>query len=188
MKLVLISGSMVGNKTKTALQAVEKRLNTSYPDVEIEVIDLAQLTIQFSDGRPYFEYTGDTLVLTETLMEADGIVIGTPTYQASIPAPLKNTFDLLPIYALRDKTVGVIVTAGSSKHYLMVEQQLKPILTYMKAKVLSDYVFIEEHDIDNHGIANYDIDVRINRLVEQMVYGIELQQQLTKKLEDSFEF
>lgn len=50
-------------------------------------------------------------------------------FQASIPATLKNVFDLLPVNAFRDKVVSIIVTAGTPKYYMMVEQQLKPILS-----------------------------------------------------------
>jgi FMN reductase len=62
-------------------------------------------------------------------MDADAIIIGTPIFQASIPAALKNVFDLLPTSAFLDKVVGVIATAGSSKHYLIPAQHLLPILT-----------------------------------------------------------
>jgi FMN reductase len=72
------------------------------------------------------DYEGDTAFVTKKIMEADAIVIGTPIFQASIPATLKNIFDLLPVNAFRDKVVSVLVTAGSSKHYLVPEQQLKP--------------------------------------------------------------
>ncbi len=33
---------------------------------------------------------GDTKYVTETIMAADALIIGTPTFQASIPATLKK--------------------------------------------------------------------------------------------------
>lgn len=66
------------------------------------LIDLAEYDIQFSDGRDYWEYEGDTRYVARTVMEADAIIIGTPIFQASIPATLKNIFDLLPFSAFRD--------------------------------------------------------------------------------------
>ena len=65
----------------------------------------------------------------------------------SIPATLKNVFDLLPTNAFRDKVVGMVATAGSAKHFLIPAQQLTPILTYMKAQVVQPYVFVEEKDL-----------------------------------------
>ena len=69
--------------------------------------------------------------------------------------------------------VSIVVTAGTSKHYLMVEQQLKPILAYMKAHIVPTYVFIEEKDFLRKEIINDDILFRIERLVEDIVLSVE---------------
>src|SRR5690606_8112796 len=107
--------------------------------------------------------------VTREIMEADAVIIGTPVFQASIPATLKNIFDLLPEKALLDKVVGIIVTAGSSKHFLMAEQHLKPILAYMKAQIIQTYVFIEEKDFYQKQIINDDVLLRIDRLVDDLI-------------------
>ncbi|QJD88426.1 NADPH-dependent FMN reductase [Cohnella herbarum] len=166
MKIVGLSGSKVGSKTRTAMDYAVKSFADKYPDAEITLIDLADYDVQFSDGRSYLEYEGDTGFVTRKLMEADAIVIGTPIFQASIPATLKNIFDLLPVNAFRDKIVSMLVTAGTPKHYLVAEQQLKPILAYMKAQIVQTYVFIEEKDFHRKEIVDDDVLFRIDRLVE----------------------
>lgn len=60
MKMVGISGSVVGSKTRTAMDYTIKVITEKYPDVQTTVIDLAEYDIQFSDGRNYREYEGDT--------------------------------------------------------------------------------------------------------------------------------
>lgn len=169
MKIVGISGSIVGSKTKTAMKYVEKEILEKYPDAEFTLLDLADYQIQFSDGRNYLEYEGDTAFVTKTIMEADAIVMGTPIFQASIPATLKNIFDLLPVNAFRDKVISMLVTAGSAKHYLVIEQQLKPIISYMKGQIVQTYVFIEEKDFHQKKIVNDDVLLRIERLVEDTI-------------------
>ncbi|QUW20753.1 NAD(P)H-dependent oxidoreductase [Sporosarcina sp. Marseille-Q4063] len=169
MKIALLAGSNVGSKTRTAMDYTLKIVNEKYPDAEIILLDLAEYELVFSDGRNYWEYEGDTKYVTEIIMAADAIIIGTPTFQASIPATLKNIFDLLPVNAFRDKVVSALVTAGTAKHYLMVEQQLKPILAYMKAKIVQTYVFIEEKDFHRKEIINDDVLFRLERLVEDTV-------------------
>jgi len=169
MKIVGLSGSIVGTKTKTAMDYTIKAIRENYEEIETTLIDLAAYDIQFSDGRNYFEYEGDTRYVAQTIMEADAIIIGTPIFQASIPATLKNIFDLLPENAFQDKVVSMLVTAGSPKHYLIVEQQLKPILAYMKAQIVQTYVFIEEQDFYRKEIINDDVLFRIERLVEDTV-------------------
>src|SRR5690625_1027510 len=166
MQIVGLSGSIVGSKTRTAMDYTVKSMREKYPDAEVTLIDLADYDVQFSDGRNYLEYENDTGLITKMIMEADAIVIGTPIFQASIPATMKNIFDLLPIDGLQDKVVAMLVTAGSAKHYLIAEQQLKPILAYMKAQIVQTYVFIEEKDFMQKEIINDDVFFRIDRLVE----------------------
>ncbi|RED56017.1 NADPH-dependent FMN reductase [Cohnella lupini] len=169
MKIIGISGSIVGSKTRTAMTYTLELARKKYPDAEIELLDLADYELVFSDGRNYSDYEGDTKTVTEAIMAADAIIIGTPTFQASIPATLKNIFDLLPVDAFRDKVVSILVTAGTPKHYLMAEQQLKPILAYMKAHIVPLYVFIEEKDFHRKEIVNDDVLFRLERLVEDTV-------------------
>ncbi len=122
-------------------------------------------------------------------MEADAIIIGTPIFQASIPATLKNNiFDLLPISAFRDKVVSILVTAGSAKHYLIPEQQLKPILSYMKAQIVQTYVFIEEKDFYRKEIINDDVILRIERLVEDTLVLTETYMKIREAKEAEYGF
>jgi len=188
MKIVALAGSIIGTNTKTALTKTVEIFSEKYPQHEIKLLDLADYTLQFSDGRNYFEYEGDTKYVTETIMAADAIVIGTPTFQASIPGTLKNIFDLLPVNAFREKIVSIIVTAGSAKHYLMVEQQLKPILAYMKAHIVPTYVFIEEKDFLRQEIVNDDILFRIERLAEDTVLTVEAFEAIRIKQEEEYDF
>lgn len=188
MKIVALAGSIVGSKTKTAMVKVVEILQQKYPEHEVILLDLAEYNLEFSDGRNYFEYEGDTKYVTETIMVADAIIIGTPTFQASIPATLKNIFDLLPVNAFRDKTVSTVVTAGTSKHYLMVEQQLKPILAYMKAHIVPTYVFIEEKDFLRKEIINDDVLFRLERLAEDTVMVADAFAEIRMKKDAEYDF
>ncbi|CAI9390470.1 MULTISPECIES: NADPH-dependent FMN reductase [Bacillaceae] len=188
MKIVGLSGSKVGSKTRTAMDYTMKTIAEHYPEVEITLLDLADYDIPFSDGRNYLEYDGDAGYVTKTLMEADAIIIGTPVFQASIPATLKNIFDLLPQNAFRDKVVSMLVTAGSAKHYLIVEQQLKPILAYMKAQIVQTYVFIEEKDFYRKEITDDDVLFRIERLVEDTIVLTQTFSEIREKKEAKYDF
>lgn len=188
MKIVGLSGSIVGTKTRTAMNYLSKEISEKYPEIEFTLIDLADYHLQFSDGRNYLEYDGDTGYVTKTIMEADAIIFGTPIFQASIPATLKNVFDLLPVNAFRDKVAGMLVTAGSPKHYLVAEQQLKPILAYMKAQIVQTYVFIEEKDFHQKEIVNDDIFFRIERLVEDTILLTKTYTALREERDTKYDF
>ncbi|SHG28507.1 NADPH-dependent FMN reductase [Ornithinibacillus halophilus] len=188
MKIVGLSGSKVGSKTRTAMDYTINYINENYPEADVTLIDLKDYDVQFSDGRNFLEYEGDTGYVARTIMEADAVVIGTPIFQASIPATLKNIFDLLPEQAFLDKVVSILVTAGSSKHFLIPEQQLKPILSYMKAQIVQTYVFIEEKDFYRKEITNEDILFRLQRLVEDTVSLTETYQKIREAKEAQYGF
>lgn len=188
MKIVGLSGAIIGHKTQTAMNYLMTALKKQAPQAEMELIDLADIDVRFSDGRNYLDYTGDTGRVAKTLMEADALAIGTPIFQASIPGTLKNIFDLLPVNALAGKVAGAVVTAGSPKHFLVAEQQLLPILTYMKAQVVHPYVFIEEKDFYHGKIKNDDILYRIDRLAEDLVTLTETYAKIRAEKEKEYGF
>ncbi len=188
MKIVGLSGSIVGSKTRTAMDLVIQSIQKQAPDAEVILLDLADYTLPFSDGRNYLDYVGDAQYVTQTLMEADAIIFGSPVFQASIPATLKNTFDLLPQNAFRDKVASMLITAGSDKHYLVAEYHLKPILNYMKAHIVPTYVFIEDQDFHRKELINDDARFRIDRLVEDTLLLAKTYQEIRKAKEAEYDF
>ena len=169
MKIVGLVGTIIGWSAPTAMKNVQTLLERKYSGEQVDVIDLADYNVEFSDGRNYLDYTGDTGIVVRKLMDADVIIIVTPVFQASIPGTLKNIFDLLPMDAFRDKTVGMMVLAGSEKHYLVAEQHLKPILSFMKANIVQSYVFVLQKDIVKGEIMSQDVLFRIDRLVDEIM-------------------
>src|SRR5699024_962172 len=122
MKVVGISGSIVGSKTRTAMGYVSRELSEKYPDVDFTLLDLADYELEFSDGRHYLKYGGDTTYVVEQILEADAIIIVTLIFLASITVILINIFDFLTEQVLHDKVISIVVTAGSLKHFLNAVQ------------------------------------------------------------------
>ena len=60
MKMVLLSGSNVGTKTRTVIDRLAEAVASYDPTIELSVIDLAEADMKFADGRIFTEYTGDT--------------------------------------------------------------------------------------------------------------------------------
>ncbi len=179
MRILAINASLSGRKTGIAL-------NHIYFDesVDYTVVNLKDLNMSFADGRDYRDYENDNRKLVQKMIDADALIIATPFFQASIPGVLKNLFDLLPINALQGKTVGIIVTAGSPRHYLVVQQQLIPILHYLKTDVISKYVFLEPSDFDDNIIKD-DIVLRLESLSSTMLLNVKTQK---KENEERYSF
>jgi FAD reductase [NAD(P)H] len=102
---------------------------------------------------------------------ADFYIIGTPIFQSSITGVLKNIFDLVPVSMIVNKVMGFIATGGTNHHYLVVENQLKPIAGFFRAYVAPGHVYInDEHFNDQQQIANADIVTRIEKLADEVVF------------------
>ena len=188
MKIVGLSGSIVGSKTKTAMKEVEKVFNDNHPNINFELIDLADYDIVFADGRHFQDYEGDTYTVISKIIDADALVIGTPIFQASIPATLKNIFDLLPEEALKDKVVSMVITAGSAAHFMVPETQLKPVLSYLKAQILQKYLFITDKHFFRGELMDDGIYFRIQNLVDDTILLTETYQEMRQKQEEQFDF
>lgn len=175
MKLVGISGTIVGSKTLVVVNQVLEEINKRDASMKTELLDLKQFQLQFCDGRDPSTYTGDTKHVIDAIASADLLIIGTPVFQGSITGILKNVFDLLPVDALRHKIVGLVATGGTYQHYLIIENQLKPMIGYFRAFVAPGYVYAHtDHFNENNEISDVDVLRRIELMAEEMVLMKEL--------------
>jgi FMN reductase len=172
MKLVGISGALVGDKTALAVNDVLVAAQLLDASIQTELIDLRDYDIEFCVGSPLGDYNDDTWNVVNKILAADFLVFGTPIYQASISGALKNLLDLFPEYAFRYKVTGIIATGLSNKHFLVPEYQLKPILTYFKGLSPTNNVFVhnDSFTIDSDEIIDSDASRRIQKLAHEMIY------------------
>ncbi|KLV27016.1 NADPH-dependent oxidoreductase [Niallia circulans] len=171
MKLVGISGSLVGSKTAKAVNEVLVAAKALDPTIQVELVDLREYEIEFVNGAPLSYYNDDTIKVVNTILSADALVIGTPVYQASISGVLKNLFDHLPVDAFKTKVAGMVITGGTDKHFLVMEHQLKPILTYFKALITVQNVFVHNDYFDEENeIIDKEVKERMIKLAEEIIY------------------
>ena len=171
MKLLGISGTIVGSKTAIAVNQVLEEVKKNHPEIEVELVDLKEYKLDFCDGRNPNMYTGDTKIVLEKIASADFFVIGTPIFQASLSGALKNLFDLLPVDTFRNKVMGFIATGGTYQHYLVIEHQLKPIASFFRAYVEPNHVYLHsDHFNSQNEIVDGDVIDRIQRLANGLVF------------------
>ncbi len=168
MKLLGLSG---GCSQKT-LVAVEKALDYAYQhddSIEIEVVNVGELNIQFCDGRDPSKYEGDSRTLIDKIIAADALIIGTPMYRGTYTGALKNVFDLIPNDALIGKPVGLIATGGSDHHYLALEHELKPILGFFLAHAIPGSVYANNEHYSERDLVSEEVLDRLKQLARSVV-------------------
>lgn len=188
MNILVLSGSNAGNKTRIATTLLKEKLQAQYSEDTINYINLQDVDLPFSDGRNYLDYGGDATEVLTTIIEAEVIFIGSPIFQASMPAALKNIFDLLPQNALEGKTVSMLITAGSDKHFLIPEYNYKPVLSYLKANIVPRYVFILDTNFIDGDLQGDDVHLRLDRLIDDTMALSETFKEITAKKEAQFGF
>jgi len=170
MKVLGISGTIIGAKPASVVAKIleEIRKKTNW---EIELLDLSNYDIEFCDGRKDSDYNQDTQTVIQKITDADVYIIGTPIFNGSFPAPLKNVIDLVQPTDFEGKMMGFAAAGGNPNHYLVIENQLKPIAGYLRAYVAPTYVFALRDSFDeNNNVVSSEVLQSINQMTNEVIH------------------
>lgn len=168
MKVLGISGTIIGSKPASVVSKILETIKDQ-TNWEVELLDLAKYNIEFCDGRKNTEYSLDTQTVIKKISEADIYIIGIPIFNGSFPAPFKNVIDLVSPKFFEGKVVGFAAAGGNPNHYLVVENQLRPIASYLQMYVAPTYVFtLRDSFDDENNIISSDVLDRIHQLVNEI--------------------
>jgi len=170
MRLLGISGTITGSKTLTIVKKTLEEIQCNHPDIKVELLDMKKFDVQFCDGRDPAAYTGDTKKVIDLIAAADFYIIGTPILQGSITGVLKNLFDLVEPSVFRNKVMGFVATGGTYQHYLVIENQLKPIAGYLRAYTAPSYVYAHKNHFFENNLVDVDVLKRISKLANEVVF------------------
>ncbi|WP_201842301.1 NAD(P)H-dependent oxidoreductase [Microvirga zambiensis] len=152
MRLLGISGSpSQGSRTTRLIQQVLDAA-AQQADVETELLEVVSSGAILCDGRPPEAYEGETRRVIDQVVAADAYVVGSPMYRGSYTGSFKNLFDLLPNDALAGKVVGLIATGGSDHHFLALEHQLRPLLSFFRAHTVPGTVYGQNAHFTQSGL------------------------------------
>jgi FAD reductase [NAD(P)H] len=171
MKLLGISGTIIGAKPRIVVEKVLDEVKKNHPEIEVELLDLRDYDVQFCDGRNPSTYNEDTKKVIDIVSSADFYIIGTPIFNGSITGPLKNLFDLINPKDFRNKVMGFIATGGTYQHYLVIENQLKPIAGFLRAFVAPGFVYANnDHFNQQNELVDQEVLERVSALAEEVVF------------------
>lgn len=170
MKLLGISGSLTaGSRTNEVVRLVLDQAVATEPEVEPELLDLRAYEIAFCDGRNPADYTGDTRTVIDMVATADAYVVGSPSYRGSYTGALKNLFDLLPNDAPQGKVAGIVLTAGSDHHFLAIEHQLRPLLSFFHMHTVPGAVYAQNVHFGDGRLVDETVLANCRRLAGDIV-------------------
>ena len=82
----------------------------------------------------------------EQIAAADAVIAAAPVYKAGMSGLFKSFVDVLDNDLLIAKPVVLAATAGSSRHALVVDEQMRSLFAYMRALTLPTSVFAAPED------------------------------------------
>jgi FMN reductase len=171
IRLLGIGGSPSrGSRTAAVIRLVLEEAAAADPAVETELFEVAAHGLAFCDGRPPERYEGETRRSIDRVAAADAYVVGSPMYRGSYTGALKNLFDLLPNDALAGKVCGLVATGGSDHHFLALEHQLRPLLSFFRAHTLPGTVYAQTAQFGRDGtIVDAGLQAQCRRLGRGLV-------------------
>jgi FMN reductase len=89
---------------------------------------------------------GRLLEVLQSLAGADGLIVTTPIYKAGISGLLKSFIDILDNDLLIAKPVVLAASAGSARHALVIDDQMRPLLAFMRTLTAPTSVFAAPED------------------------------------------
>jgi FMN reductase len=132
-------GDRIAQKALDLLREADAPATVSAVELGPLAVEIAKATVS---GVPSAELQ-DAI---ERVATADAVIAATPVYKAGISGLFKSFVDLLDNDLLVAKPVLLAATAGSDRHALVIDEQMRPLFAYMRALTLPTSVFTGPED------------------------------------------
>jgi FMN reductase len=147
---VVSAGASDASSTKLLAQRASERTATLAASrgkaVTTTIIELRELATDISTALVSQLITPKLQLAITTLGEADGIIASTPVYKAGPSGLFKSFFDVLDNDLLIAKPVVLAATAGTARHSLVADDQMRPMFAYMRTIAVPTSLFAAPED------------------------------------------
>lgn len=151
LRLVLLSAG-TGNPSSTRLlgdrlaQKALDLLREAGSPATVDAVELGPLAVDVARATVSGVKSADLQAAIERLAAADGVIAATPVYKAGLSGLFKSFVDLLDNDLLVAKPILLAATAGTDRHALVVDEQMRPLFAYLRALSLPTSVFATPDD------------------------------------------
>jgi FMN reductase len=132
------------------------------------VIELREISADISAALVSRLVTPKLRQAADALGEADGIIASTPVYKAGPSGLFTSFFDVLDNDLLIGKPVVLAATAGTARHALVADDQMRPMFAYLRTMTVPTSLFAAPEDWSDPALAK-----RIDRAALELVLLME---------------
>ncbi len=132
--------------TERVLSRVAADLSESDVEVQTRIIDLAPLATDIAKALTAGFPSEALREVIGDLATADAVIAATPVYKAGISGLFKGFVDILDNDLLVAKPVLLAGTAGTARHAMVVDDQMRPLFAFMRTLTVPTSVFAAPED------------------------------------------
>ena len=136
--------------------------------VTVSVIDLREISADITSALVSQLVTPRLQHAIGALREADGIIASTPVYKAGPSGLFTSFFDVLDNDLLIATPVVLAATAGTARHALVADDQMRPLFAYLRTMTVPTSVFAAPEDWGDPAL-----NTRIDRAATELVLLME---------------
>ena len=114
--------------------------------VTVSVIELRALAADIATAQVSQLVTPKLEQAITVLREADGIIAATPVYKAGPSGLFTSFFGVLDNDLLIAKPVVLAATAGTARHALVADDQMRPMFAYLRTMTAPTSLFAAQED------------------------------------------
>ena len=114
--------------------------------VTVSVIDLREISADISTALVSQLITPKLQKAVTALGDADGIIASTPVYKAGASGLFTSFFQVLDNDLLIAKPVVLAVTAGTARHALVADDQIRSLFAYLRTMTVPTSLFAAPED------------------------------------------
>jgi len=136
--------------------------------VRVSAVDLREISADISTALVSQLITPKLQQAMDTLAEADGIIAATPVYGAGPSGLFTSFLQALDNDLLIAKPVVLAATAGTARHSLVADDQMRPLFAYLRTMTVPTALFAAPEDWSDPALAT-----RIDRAALELVLLME---------------
>jgi FMN reductase len=152
---------------RTAQRATDLAARRGSP-VTVSVIELREISTDIAAALVSQLISPKLQQAVSTLCQADGIIASTPVYKAGPSGLFTSFFHVLDNDLLIAKPVVLAATAGTARHALVADDQMRPLFAYMRAMTVPTALFAAPEDWSDPAL-----NKRIERAAVELVLLME---------------
>ncbi len=122
------------------------RLSAAGLTTSLSIIDLAPLAVDIAKAIVAGFPSDKVQSAIDTLAGADAVIAATPVYKAGMSGLFKSFIDLIDNDLLIAKPMVLAATAGTSRHAMVADEQMRPLFAFLRALPVPTSIFAAPED------------------------------------------